>query len=253
MLEKYLQDIGLNEKEAVIYLALLSVDNDSVVDIAKKTKIKRPTVYFILEGLAKKGLVSEVQVNKKTHYAAEPPERLGTFVERQKAVLDERAARLKDVIPQIKSVQREQGERPVVKFFEGRDGAVSALEEFFTTNTSGGIAYFIYSNDLLNEVFTKEEKKKYLDIRLSKNIHSESIYTFKDGKLENVEDANRTRIDAVQYPITCDIAVYNDRVRITTLGKKISSIFIKSKDVADTLISLFRLVKDKEKEKEARG
>ena len=251
MLEKYLQEIGLNEKEAAIYLALLSVDNDSVANIAKKTKIKRPTVYFTLDGLTKKGLVSEVQADKKVHYMAEPPERLETFVERQKAVLEERAARLKDVIPQIKSVQREQGERPVVKFFDGRDGAVSALEEFFTTDTKGGTAYFIYSNDLLNEVFTKEEKKRYLNIRLSKNIHSESIYTFAGGKLENIEDANRTRIDAEKYPITCDIAVYKDHVRITTLGDKISSIFIKSKDVADTLTSLFKLVKDKEKEAQA--
>ena len=81
MLEKYLQEIGLNDKEAAIYLALLQVDNSSVIDISKKTKINRSTIYFVLEGLGKKGLVSEVQVDKKVHYAAEPPERLETFVD----------------------------------------------------------------------------------------------------------------------------------------------------------------------------
>lgn len=130
MLEKYLQEIGLSDKEAAVYLALLATDNSSVIELANKTKIKRPTVYVILENLSKKGLVSETTVSKKTHYQAEPPERLETFTERQKITLDERAKRLKDIIPQIKSVQRESGERPVVRFFEGREGTISTNEDF---------------------------------------------------------------------------------------------------------------------------
>ena len=54
MLEKYLQEIGLSDKEAGVYLALLATDNSSVIELAGKTKIKRPTVYVILESLAKK-------------------------------------------------------------------------------------------------------------------------------------------------------------------------------------------------------
>jgi sugar-specific transcriptional regulator TrmB len=120
MFEKYLQEIGLADKEAAIYLALLQVDSTPVAALAKKTKIKRPTVYVVLESLAKKGLVSETTVGKKTQYQAEPPERLKTFVERQKILLEEREQRLDDIIPQIKNLQRESGERPVVKFFDGK-------------------------------------------------------------------------------------------------------------------------------------
>ena len=48
MLEKYLQEIGLNEKEASVYLALLQYDNASVIDISGKTKINRSTTYTVL-------------------------------------------------------------------------------------------------------------------------------------------------------------------------------------------------------------
>lgn len=72
-----------------------------------------------------------MQVGKTIHYQAAPPERLETYIERQKVVLDEHASRLKDIIPQIKSIQREGGERPIVKYFEGREGAISAYEEFY--------------------------------------------------------------------------------------------------------------------------
>lgn len=60
MLEKYLQEIGLSEKEAQIYLALLQVDNDSIQGLSNRTKINRTTLYPVLESLSKKGLVSEI-------------------------------------------------------------------------------------------------------------------------------------------------------------------------------------------------
>ena len=131
MLEKYLQEIGLNEKEASVYLALLQYDNASVIDISGKTKINRSTTYTILESLSKKGLVSETTVGKKTRYQAESPERLETFVERQKVLLDEHSKRLKDIIPQIKSVQREIGEKPTVQYFEGKEGIFALNESIF--------------------------------------------------------------------------------------------------------------------------
>lgn len=245
MLEKYLQEIGLSEKESQVYLALLQVDNESIQDLAKRTGINRTTVYPVLETLEKKGLVSEVQVGKKTHYEAAAPERLETFVERQKVILEERSERLKDIIPQIKSIQREEGERPVVKFFDGRDGTISAMEEFFGTEEKGGEAFFFYSRDLLDEHFTQQEKDRYLKMRLDRKIKSESVYTYTKGDLGSDKNANRLQIDARKYPITCDIAVYKDTVRVTTLGESVSSILIRSKDLAETLTSLFRLIKDK--------
>lgn len=241
MLEKYLQDIGLNEKESVLYLALLSVDNSSVLDLSKKTGLNRSTTYVILETLAKKGLVSETTVGKKTHYQAEPPERLETYVEQRKILLEEQAKKLKDIIPQIKSVQREGGEKPVVKYFEGRDGLISLGEEFFSNQDSNTEVYLIYSRDLVDEIFSKPEKEKYRQMRLGKNIKSKVIYTYKSGEIPSTPDGDRVRIDAQKYPLSCDISISEDKIRIAILGKKLSGIFIRSKELADTLKSLFNL------------
>ncbi len=163
MLEKYLQEIGLSDKESLVYAALLHVDNDSVLDLSKKTKINRTTIYPVLDSLAKKGLISEVKIDKKVRYHAEPPERLETYVERQKIVLDEQSKRLKDIIPQLKSVQREAGERPVVKYFEGREGIISSLEEFFRSEDVGGVTHLVYPRDYC---------WVYLPIRNKKNIEN---------------------------------------------------------------------------------
>ena len=243
MLEKYLQEIGLTDKEASVYLALLAADNSSVVELAGKTKIKRPTVYVVLETLAKKGLVSETTIGKKVHYQAEQPERLETFVERQQIVLAERAKRLKDIIPEIKTVQRESGERPVVKYFEGRNGIVSANEDLYRTAPDGSPIYLIYPKDLLGEIFTEQEKEVFRKVRLSKNIKAKVICT---SSSEVVSDSmsERVKIDHQKYPLTCDISIHQDKVRISILGGELSGIFIQSRDFANTMRSLFNLAFD---------
>ncbi len=244
MLEKYLQEIGLNEKEASVYLALLQYENASAIDISEKTKINRSTTYTVLESLAKKGLVSETTVGVKTRYHAESPERLESFVERQKVILEEHSKRLKDIIPQIKSVQRESGEKPIVQYYDGREGIITSAERLYEKNDEGGEVYLMYSRDLITDIFSETENKKYRKIRLDKGIKSKVLYTYKTGELKSDEMGDRVKIDGEKYPIKCDIAIYKDRVRINTLTKSLSSVFIKSQDLADTLRSLFDLAHD---------
>src|SRR3990167_2654517 len=157
MFEKYLKDTGLSDIEASVYLALLSFDKALVSDISEKAKIKRPTTYVIIETLAKKGLVSESTIGKKTFYIAEPPEKLGLFVERQIHMLEENKKSLDIIVPQLKSIQREQGEKPAVQFFDGKEGVLSSNNDIFKEKIRDEPVYIIYSRDLVKDVFTEKE------------------------------------------------------------------------------------------------
>ena len=244
MLEKYLQEIGLTDKESLVYLALLQVDSSSVVDISKKTGIKRTTVYVVIDTLAKKGLVSETTVNSKTLYQAESPEHLQTFIERQKLLLDERARRLQDVISQIKSIQRETGEKPIVQYFEGKEGILSMNASIYEEAADGSPVYLLYSKDLLNEVFQPQDTDKYRQRRIDKGIKSKVIYNNSKGERPSDAMGDRIKVDEKKYPFPCDISVYKDTVRISVLGKKLSGIYIKSQDFSDTIKSLFNFAFD---------
>ena len=52
---KELQDMGLSEKEAKIYLASLEIGRATADQLAKQAKIVRSTTYVQLESLMKKG------------------------------------------------------------------------------------------------------------------------------------------------------------------------------------------------------
>jgi len=243
LLEKYLEEIGLSEKEAKIYLTLLQFDSANIQEITNKSKINRTTVYPVLETLTKKGLVNESVSNKKTTYQAVSPEHLETFIEQQKIKLQEKLHRLKDIIPQIKSIQRESGERPLIKFFEGHDGAIAAYEEFYRMHSpESKDGFFIFNRNLLRETFTEKEHDRFRAIRIGKQVHVHTVYTSEDVADTFKTQGERKRIDSKKFPIATDISVIEDKVIITTLGGKVSSFIIKSKDIADTFKSLIAYI-----------
>lgn len=239
MLKQFLEEIGLNDKESAVYLALLEYDSASVKEISDKTAIKRPTVYTVLATLARKGLTSETSVGKKTRYQAEPAERLETFIERQKIALEEHSKRLKDIIPQLKSVERHPGEKPVIQYFEGKEGAASMNELLYENDEGGGTAYLLFSADLLGDLFPERERSKFKKFRLEKQVKLKVILNDSKNPAVSDETAESVKIKEKDHPFTCDIAVYKDRVRICVLNKKMPGIFIRSKEVADTLRNLF--------------
>ena len=60
VLVKILTEIGLNEKQAKVYLAVLELGGSKVTEIAALSKVHRVTVYDILKSLMEKGLVSSI-------------------------------------------------------------------------------------------------------------------------------------------------------------------------------------------------
>lgn len=244
MFEKYLKDIGLSDKEAAIYIALLSFDKALIAEISEKAGVKRPTTYVVLESLAKKGLVSESNAGKKTFYMAEPPEKLELFVERQIHLLEENKKSLDLIIPQLRGMRREEGEKPVVQFFEGKEGVISSSHNIFNKKINDEPVYIIYSKDTVTDVFSEKESKEMREMRISKGIKSKAVYNSKEGEKLSDETGDRIKIDENKYPIASDITIYGDQVRVAVFGKRISGIFIKNMELAETLKSLIRYIFD---------
>jgi hypothetical protein len=136
----------------------------------------------------------------------------------------------------------------VIKYFEGRDGVVSAYQEFYgSLNGEKQEGYLIYNVDLLNQTYTKEEQQKFSKIRLDKKVTPTSVYNYTLGEKTFTSPGRRLRIDDVKYPIFADITIVNDQVILSTLGDHVSSFIIKSKDVSATLVSLITYINDQNK------
>lgn len=240
MLEKELEEIGLNEKEAKIYLAALELGQSTVQEIAKKAGVNRATAYFVIEGLIKQGLISSYHKNKKQYFISEEPEKLRILLKNEENNLKAKINKYEGMIPQLKSLSLASKDKPVVRYYEGVEGLRAMIEEFLSKGDEK-ILDMIYSVDLVEKIFSKEEKQDARESRLSRDIKTRVLYTMEKGELKSTKDGARIKLPSDKYPITCDIALYNNKIRIASLGKKISGIMIEDKEIYKTLKTIFQL------------
>lgn len=128
-----LQNIGLSEKEAKVYLTLLQLGPSNPYKIAKRSGLKRPTAYVIAEELIQKNCIVQTPGEKHT-YIARSPEAL--FEEHEKKLLH-----AKKFLPELQALKGGVGDKPTVLYFEGVEGLRQALmykiKEFHNTEIVG--------------------------------------------------------------------------------------------------------------------
>ena len=241
---KELQDIGLSEKEAKVYLAALEIGRATADQLAKQAKIVRSTTYVQLESLMKKGLMSTYEEGKKTYFAPESPEYLKRIFELRKKEFEAKELELDGFLPELLKKFEGAGERPAVRFFDGKEG-VAALREDLLKLPAGTDLRFIYSHDALAHVYSEEERFSHAQKRSTKGIKLRSIYTRKSGPFspsDIVPNTDRRFVPYEKMPISSDMYVYNNTVAIIALNKKIFGVVIESEEIAQTIKTFFELM-----------
>ena len=149
MIEKILQQIGLSEREIIVYLTCLKLGPASVRKIADAAQINRGTTYDTLKLLRETGLISYYHRDTKQYFIAEDPSRLRDAIESRQGELEKTKTSLDEVIPQLKSMYDKAGEKPVVKYYEGKTGIKTILADVLQTASRGAKEYFVYSSSTI--------------------------------------------------------------------------------------------------------
>lgn len=242
ILEKILEDLGLSEKEAKVYLACLELGESAPADIAKYSGINRATTYVIAEKLTKDGLISQLEKGKKTYFTAENPEQLLRLLRKQEQSIKNKEQEFQKYLPELKTIFDTAGERPKVRFFEGKEGLKAIQEDFFKSKDKK--IEEIYSSDDLHNAFTKEDLQELFKIRKEKKFRSRAIYARKEGKLPQPPLPEITEMRIVpgdKFPIHSDVLFYDDKVAMVSLRGKLVGAIVENKAIADTLRSIFNL------------
>jgi sugar-specific transcriptional regulator TrmB len=239
---KELQDIGLSEKEARVYLASLDIGRATADQLAKQSKIVRSTTYVQLESLMKKGLVSTYEEGKKTYFAPESPEYLKRVLELQKSEFEAKEKELGNFLPELLHKFEGAGDRPIVRFFDGKEGIINLREE--TLKTKDKTLYVLSSNDSLASLLPIEERDAFSKRRSEKGILTKLLYTRKEGKLSEqaTSGTERAYVSPEKLPLATDIVIFDDSVGIMTLKGKLLGVLIQSKEVHDSMLSIFNLL-----------
>lgn len=239
MFTKQLEEIGLNEKEAKVYIATLELGQGSAAEIAKKSGVNRATTYFTLENLMKLGLVSASNEEKKQLFVPEDPSQLENILERQKQAIEQKKVGLKDLIENLNSINSASVKKPIVKYYLGKEGIMRMVDSTFS-DVKNDTMWLAFSKDARDNFISQDENNKLVKKRIRNSVKSRVIYNSDGDILENNESGLRIKIDSKEYPLPADIAVFENKIRLTSYKDKIG-VVIENEDISETLKSIFKL------------
>lgn len=241
-----IEDLGLSQKEARVYLANLMLGPATVQKIADQSGIKRVTTYVILESLNNLGLVSQSTKGKKTYFVAEEPSQLRRLLQKKEQAIKEQQSHFDAILPELNQLKTMPTESPNVRFYDTAEGIKTIMASFLESNKDAQELYGMSNLDQVYAFFPEFRPSFGNPERTRVGIHSKFIYTSKDGAFLKETDKQRNResrfVPVDKYPLTGDITVVGDNiVMLSLIGNKPIGVTIKSAEISKSLKAIFDL------------
>ncbi|MFZ2193070.1 MAG: helix-turn-helix domain-containing protein [Candidatus Moraniibacteriota bacterium] len=241
MLLEKLQIAGLSEKEAKVYVAVLELGEATIAEITKKSKIKRSTIYDILNTLKEKGIISQTRLNKRPIFLAENPKKMLEKLEEKKRGLEE-------AVPELLSIMNLLDKKPKIRYFEGIEGVREVFEDTLRYPNQELLTWFSHPNINLGEDFFW---KYYNPERLKRKIWGRAIATdTPQNRALNETFGNKwlakMKISSNKSLLKLDIEIKiygKNKVGIVSYKEDLG-IVIESKKIYDGLKAIFEVMWD---------
>jgi len=242
----FLTKIGLSDKEAAVYLALLEIGRASAQELATQSKVKRGTVYTILASLLRRGLVSTAQENVgvkggKQMFYAEDPSNIAELLTEQEHELARTKTEAETHIADLRRLHLSRGTRPVVRYFEGAETR-KVTKDISKTKHEHNLT-FNNIDALLRAypgLYHTPEGKRIID------AHTRVLYTSKYGPVQGVHNLALQRegrwVSLEQGPdFAGDVTVYGNKVSFSSFKGTLVSVIIEHEDIARLVEALFNV------------
>jgi sugar-specific transcriptional regulator TrmB len=233
-----LEDLGLSEAEAKVYLALLETGSTLAGPIIKKTALHRGTTYQILQRLIEKGLASFVIKSGKRYFEATNPNR---FLE----ILKEKEEKIQQILPSLIQKRELAKEKQEVNVYSGYKGIKTACENMLEELKDGEEYLDFGVSGLFREIMGpywdlwQKKKKKY-------KIKAKCIFdeTLKEKNPNLLKDYfGEAKFHSQEFKSLTDTMIYKDKVVLFIwTAKPPIAVVIQNKENADSYRNQFNLM-----------
>jgi len=233
-----LQNFGLNEKEAKIYLTLLPLKKATAYVVSIQSGIKKSTTYNILEILVNKGFALKIPSDDKNYYIAKSPKEC-FFAAREKLVS------IEEIIPELLAMQKNDEEKATVSYYEGMDGIKESYHRIFKkVKDKEIVGFYAHGKDSPNDLvkswdwWTKKRKEKNIKVRgiTTRDASNEEYLTEQEKNLSNIKS-----LPMEEYNSNVSVEIYDKFTQIIS-SRNLQSILIENSDIANVLRQIFEIV-----------
>lgn len=227
LLEK-LSELGLLEKEARVYIALLPRENTGTSNLIRATGLHGQFVYVALERLEELGLAQHVIQNGRKKFSAGTPERILSLVEEKKLAAQ-------SVVRQLQERFRGKHEQSF-EIYQGQNAFVAHEFALLEEMPEGGIIQVLGGGGDKYIGLIGEEIDEYERLRIEKKVVVRYIST--GGSPEYLKGMAQKR-KYFEYRVLPEAApgvdtdILMDKIVFHLFGDPVVSFTFKNKDVAD--------------------
>jgi sugar-specific transcriptional regulator TrmB len=235
----WLQDTGLDEQRANIYLAALNLGEASAKDLAESVGVARTAVYDNLKVLEAKGYVRSIREGKRHVYVPLHPKELYNRFENQKN-------QLKDLLPDFLAIYAEKEIKPFTQLFQGQYAAREVYENILRTATDEYV-YFSPS-ELTLQVVDRKFMQDWVNRRVAKGLRSRSLRVKDKSKVDGeVFTSEAKYLRQIRYlhghiDLKASIYIYGNNVGVISTKKENTAFIIHSPDLAFSLKQIFEFI-----------
>jgi sugar-specific transcriptional regulator TrmB len=244
MLWQQLAQLGLDQREARFYVAVLSLGRTTVARAAHHAHVSRTSGYDLAKRLVDRGFLESVEFGQegrredrsRSELVAADPSRLFEEVERRRALLD-------DLVPQLRAMQSTARTRPRVRYLEGAGGIREALFETLTwTSPIRGIfsmkdLFVVPGEDALAE-YVAARREQGLTLHVVRSAERDIPRRWPTS----TTDLRVVRYAPQSYVFTMTTIIGENAVAVMSSRQEGFAMMIDSREYAHTQASLFEVL-----------
>lgn len=233
-----LRALGLDQSEAVIYIALLQNGAQHVSGLARLTRLYRPTIYRALASLERRQLLTEETVGRRLMYAAEAPKNL-------RHVAEELSQGVAGTITELEALRQPQAV-PSIRTYHGRAGIGRVYEEIVDATKNGGVLYRYESprdHHRTKTYYPPRYRQRAINDRAIEKfvITNEKTHRNRRSVLERLSCYVPAKVDPFEYDLT--MVIYSGGLAIIDYQTETATL-IENSRLASFQRHLFRLLFD---------
>lgn len=233
-----LHAFGFDDTEAKVYLAGLELGSASVLELARRTRLARTTLYPVLENLCRRGIFRHGKQKRRAVYLAESPVMLEkTFAARSK--------QLHEAVPKLEAMRGTIHEGAGVLLYEGSDGFrqlwrkifKSGVKEYCIMTSGTGLLDFVREPYLVSHIIAERVRRGIK----SRQLIEDSLAARKIVARDSAE-LRESRFLPKNIALPASVIVFGTEVAFITTRHENTMILIASGEVAVTHRTLFDLL-----------
>lgn len=245
MYEQILNQIGLNENQAIIYQTLIKSGHLPARNIVLKTGIKRGLVYKTLDQLLELGLIEKRDnIGTITLFFPSHPNKLKEILSKKEEDLKNIGSSFQKILAEFISSYNLFSGKPNVQFFEGIKGVEELYKDILYTKKDILLIRSTYDDkipgfaELVKQQIKKQTAEQIKTRAITPTVR-DTNYSIKRDKENLVE---RRMLEREKFTIPAQIIIYGNKVGITSYSNQMITTIIEDPGISETFRVLFETV-----------